>query len=125
MTPLEVKREIFFISLQSWHYHHQIKPTALHSLMGDVYDIWVSKMDKFIEAYQGSYELINGDIDIKIYQYKNKEDVFVFLKSIALFLESDARTILFGTSDSSLHNILDEVLGDIKKFIFLFNLEIL
>jgi Family of unknown function (DUF5856) len=114
--------KFFEVRDQIHYWHLQTKSYSEHKALNQFYDDWLELADQFIETFQGRYNPIAGQVNIKLASYGKQGDVQGYLKLVLLFLQGDARKVTYQI-DTDLNNILDEMQGLTSQTIFLLNLK--
>ena len=114
----------FFEVRDQIHYWHLVtKSYEEHKILNEFYEDWLEKADQFIETYQGRYPYVLGNIQIKLSAYGEPTDSQKYLKGLLLFLQTDARKILYSGMDTDLSAIFDEMQILTSHTIYLLNLK--
>lgn len=124
MTPQETINEImkFFFTLQLMNkmYHLSTTSFARHKASDAFDDDIQQHIDRFAEVYIGKYNVkpiltrLNFDP-----QFMSDDGIVQLFKESRTYLENLDRLV----SESELLNIRDEILADINKSLYLFNLK--
>jgi hypothetical protein len=107
--------------------HWNTQSYAVHKATDQLLDNLLSLQDKFVETFSGLYDirpnLKNFKVDdpvIQEYIYVNND---VLSEKYKLFRETLRRLCNQFTIESELHNIKDEILGELSKTIYLLRLQ--
>ena len=91
--------------------HLQTKSYAQHVALGDYYEAIVELTDKWAEAYQGAYEVIEAYPP----DFHLAKDSVQYLKKIKDFVEAARKTL---PDDTHLQNIIDEIVELLDSTIY-------
>ena len=107
--------------------HWNTQSYAVHKATDQLLDNLLSLQDKFVETFSGLYDirpnLKNFKVDdpvIQEYIYVNND---VLSEKYKLFRETLRRLCVEFPIESELHNIKDEILGELDKTIYLLRLQ--
>ena len=92
----------------------------MHKALNEYYDSILDLTDDFVETYFGKYGRQSfGGIKFEFKEF-SKEEVVDYLKNIRSIL---CKRDYLESSDTDLHNILDEILALTNKTLYLLTLE--
>jgi hypothetical protein len=112
----------FEIRDQIHYWHLQTKIYSEHKILNKFYKKWIKLLDSFIETYQGRYVNLKGNSNIELEPYYENSSID-YLNKILLFLQSDARKLLYQGQDSDLNAILDEMQGLVSHTLYFLKME--
>lgn len=104
-------------------YHWQTGSYARHVAAGALYTFLDGKADEFIEVYQGKYGRIRlGRASSLPLKNLTDKTVVDYLYTLIDFLQNEVPRLIH-QDDTDLYNIRDEMLGEVKKTLYLFTLQ--
>jgi hypothetical protein len=116
-----VFNKFFEVRDQTHYLHLQTKSYSEHKTLQSFYEGWIELADSFIETFQGQFPGISGKVTIELVSYSEGTSL-KYLKSVLLFLQSDARKVIFN-SNTDLNAILDEMQILTSQTIYLLSLK--
>lgn len=100
-------------------YHFQTKRFGAHTVSDKLHAALILLLDKFLESYQGVYGRIPPiDNSITIRTLNDKE-IISYSKRFIVQLRKSTRELCKKPQNSSLCNILDEIVAEVEKFVYL------
>ena len=106
------------LQLRFWHW--QTNKHSEHIALGAAYEMLDSKIDSFVEVYQGKYGKVHyNDLKIEFLNYSNNNNIQHVLKKFTTV----ASQSLVNSPDTDLHNLRDEIIGIVSKLRYLITLE--
>lgn len=116
--------QLLGILTESKVFHWQTKMYSKHRAFGSFYITLQGLTDTFIETYQGKYGriILTEENDSLGLDNLSKTNLSEWLKILRTFFGSDIRSY-FSEEDRDLHNICDEMLGEVNKLAYLLTLE--
>ena len=116
MKPSEFATLLFEIEFNAHVAHLQTTSISQHLSLNDLYQGMVELRDRFIEAYQGQYSIINGYKSIEI---KEGIDPVKYLQQCCEKIEEFRTTIKEGYLQQIIDDILDLIYSQEYKLRFL------
>lgn len=104
-------------------YHWQTNVYARHVATDKLIDSLTEKVDRFVEAMQGSdgaHTVLPSDTALRLHNISD-EEARVFLEQIKSFLVGPLASVIAGNAD--LTAIRDEMLADVNQALYLFSLK--
>lgn len=132
MNSVEILRALLYFQTNVRLYHWSTKSYARHIASGDLYTQLDTFTDKFVEIYQGKFN--GGSLKGEPFKYDtirmelNKLDdktVVDLLNDLKKFIATDLDNWLSsmpGHTNSDLKNIVDELMANVNKTLYLFTL---
>jgi len=116
----EIMKFFFTLQLLNKMYHLTTPSFARHKASDSFDDNIQKNIDKFAEVYIGKYNIKLKITNLNfIPNYLSEDGIVKFFKDCRFYLENLDRLI----TDSELLNIRDEILSDINRTLYLFNLK--
>ena len=126
-------KTLLYFQTQIRLYHWGTKIYSRHIASGDLYEKIESFIDKFVEIYQGKF---NGghlkgipfkydNMDILLYNLTD-EGIIACLNDFKSLLVEDLYSWLSnmpGHTNTDLKNLVDDLMGDVNKTLYLFTLQ--
>jgi hypothetical protein len=115
----------FFFTLSSSikMYHWKTSSYSRHIASGNLFDNVISTTDNFMEIYFGKYGkdmIVPLDLNIGL---MNDNDIVGFLIEAVKYLKDIVKNGLLKSTDTDLLNIRDDLIGQINKTLYLFQLQ--
>lgn len=127
----EILEDMLTVQTQIRLYHWGTKVYARHIASGDLYKKIDSFVDKFVETYMGKFNggLLKGvpfkytEMNLKVLNF-NDMDIVSSLNEFKSFLAGVCKwlSIISSNSNSDLKNMIDELMGEVNKTLYLFTL---
>lgn len=99
--------------------HWATKKYAEHVALGGFYTDVLELLDGFVEQYQGAY---SKRLDISLPNSEVVQTIKPFLQAQVAWIEQNRYKVCH-ESDTSLQNVIDEILGVYDKTLYLLTLE--
>jgi len=125
MDSSKVLKNLLQLQNQMKLYHWQTDSYARHKGSDKFVTKAIDIIDRIIESYQGSHEVIklkNSNKKIELENITDK-DIVAFLKQMKTFMIQDFPQILNANQDTDLLNLRDEMLENIDITLYLFRLK--
>ena len=115
----------FFFTLSSSlkMYHWKTSSYSRHIASGTLFDTIILTTDNFMEIYFGKYGkdmIVPLDLNIGL---MNDNDIVGFLIEAVKYLKDVVKNGLLKSTDTDLLNIRDDLIGQINKTLYLFQLQ--
>ena len=101
---------------QAHIFHLQTDSFAAHKALQKYYEGIDGLTDSLVESYQGKYGLIKNYLTVPVIEYMSTDQVVLYFTDLRTSVEN-SRTNL--TDDSSIQNLIDEVLTLINSTLYL------
>jgi hypothetical protein len=127
----EILEDMLTVQTQIRLYHWGTKVYSKHIASGELYSKIDSFLDKFVETYMGKFNggLLKGlpfkytEMNLKLLNF-NDVDIVSSLNEFKSFLGGVCKwlSIISSNSNSDLKNMIDELMGEVNKTLYLFTL---
>jgi len=127
----EILEDMLTVQTQIRLYHWGTKVYSKHIASGELYSKIDSFLDKFVETYMGKFNggLLKGlpfkytEMNLKVLNF-NDVDIVSSLNEFKFFLGGVCKwlSIISSNSNSDLKNMIDELMGEVNKTLYLFTL---
>jgi hypothetical protein len=108
-------------------YHWQTRIYSRHKASDELFSELIEKIDEFVETYMGKYKRMyindvpNMELSLEL-ENMNDDDMATYLREEVLEYFMVDLYDLIGDDDTDLENIKDEIVGQIKRTLYLFTL---
>lgn len=102
-------------------YHWFTKDFSTHKATDELYSSLSGNIDKFVEVYMGTLDKrinLGTRTSLVVYTHSTREDFKRYILQSIKYLEY----LKLPSTSTDLYNIRDEILGDLKQFIYLYSL---